>query len=126
MAVRGIRLSQVAPPHKMSTVRDIIEPALPMLCKEFGMHHAEIWNDPVSDNLQLVVIDSKGRRYLHPRFVTRQEIMDQRWIDLVRPRFESAINGCPAFYSQSTPVMASPSFSLDEIEQAQDIVDSLK
>lgn|SRR5512139_1471936 len=123
MASVGIGRHTSGPVITLSTVCDIIRPGLIQLCREHDMHHADVFRDHATDCIQLVIIDSKGKKYFHPRFVTRHEIVDRSWLHLVSSRFRSCARG---FAAEDQAIMTSPSFTLDEIEQAQEIVDSLR
>lgn len=110
-------------PMTLGAVCNIIRPGLPQLCRDYGMREAEVFMDFTADCIQLVVVDALGKKYSHPRFVTRQEIEDRNWLPFLKARFETCSTG---FAKPEFGLMASPSFTLSELEQAQEIVDSLK
>jgi hypothetical protein len=71
------------------------------------------------ETIALVATVQDGRQYMHPRFVTRQDIDNGTAFDNLEKKLISMIEGRPW---QSKPGEGI-GFSLDEINQAKDFID---
>ena len=76
-----------------------------------------------SDCIQLVVVKAGGRKYLHPRFATRQEIMDHHGVPDFDYRIDSMMRGEPSTKRQT---VNAPDFSLSELEEAERMVNECR
>lgn len=81
---------------------------------------------PVSDCIILKVTMEDGREYMHPRFLTRREVDDNRVYDNMFQKLQSTIDGTP--WEPVNPAMMDKtnSFSLEELEQAEELINQCK
>ncbi len=97
--------------------------ALKKLVRQYAMEDADIVVDLAADCLQLIVVGRDKRKYTHPRFLDKQELVAGTWRLYFEERFISCINGVPrarAFLPMT------PNFTLDELNDASEFMDSIK
>jgi hypothetical protein len=76
-----------------------------------------------TDCIQLVLVNSKNQKFVHPSFITRHEIENGLIEeDLLLYRFSTCAAGRPRRFPDEP---APPTFTLDEIISAQEFIDSL-
>lgn len=81
---------------------------------------------PVSDCIILKVTMEDGRQYMHPRFLTRQEVDNNMVYDNIFQKLQSTIDGTPWEPMNPQTMHKANSFSLEELEQAEELINQCK
>lgn len=124
MAMTGPNINTIAH-HK-----DRLDSILVSLCNKLGIFrdisrfHTQVNYN--SDCISLVAVMQNGRHYMHPRFLTRQEIENGSGYDNLVEKLQSTIDGTPWEPVNPRMMEKANSFSLSEIEQAQELIDQCK
>lgn len=117
------------PYHSLYEMIDILRPAMAGIANKIHSTHGpistELFANPVMDCIQLIIRDGKGRAYAHPRYIEQREIVDGSWIGVIEDRFMSTLLGIPS-NKPGTPSMVEPAFTLNELEEAEKMMESLK
>lgn len=98
--------------------RDLLLPTMHTLCSVHDITMDIFWS-PQCDHLSIKALSRDGSRY-DGLLLTKQEIEDNAWHDVVRDRFLVAVN---AVKPQSSEGFAE---EYEEIMQAQDLMNEIK